>query len=225
MQTENSFCVAFMSQTALNLAAICVFLITFSILLGPFLSIPPELPAIATISLLGLATIDTFKFQGQGGSLLVDWFAQRSPTHRARIAHHEAGHFLVAHHLGLTVTDYSLSAWEARRKGQPGLGGVSVAEPTSNQLSAQDIDRYCTVWMAGIAAEQIVYQTAEGGSDDRAKLRGLLATLSLDPQQKERLAIFQDKNLLQTHWSTYQALVAAMQEGRPVMECQQILAD
>jgi hypothetical protein len=213
-----------MSQTALNLAAICVFLMTFSILLGPFLSIPPELPAIATISLLGLATVDTFKFQGQGGSLVVDWFAQRSPAHRARIAHHEAGHFLVADRLGIMVTDYSLSAWEARRKGQPGLGGVSFAEPSTNQLSAQDLDRYCTVWMAGIAAEQIVYQTAEGGSDDRTKLRGVLATLSLDPQQKERLAIFQAKNLLQTDWPTYQALVAAMQERKPVADCQQILS-
>jgi hypothetical protein len=213
-----------MSQTALNLAAICVFLMTFSILLGPFLSIPPELPAIATISLLGLATVDSFKFQGQGGSLVVDWFAQRSPAHRARIAHHEAGHFLVADRLGITVTDYSLSAWEARRKGKPGLGGVSFAEP-SNQLSAQELDRYCTVWMAGIAAEQIVYETAEGGSDDRTKLRGVLATLSLDPQQKERLAIFQAKNLLQTNWPAYQALVAAMQERKPMADCQQILSD
>ncbi|MBD1941800.1 ATP-dependent Zn protease, partial [Coleofasciculus sp. FACHB-712] len=46
-----------MQQTALNLIAIGVFAMTLSSLLGPMLNISPTIPAIATISILGLATL------------------------------------------------------------------------------------------------------------------------------------------------------------------------
>lgn len=53
-----------MSKTALNLFAILVFVMTLSTLLGLMLTISPYLPAIATFSLLGLATVDTLTWQG-----------------------------------------------------------------------------------------------------------------------------------------------------------------
>ena len=86
-----------MSQTALNLIAISVFVLTFSSLLGPLFDLSPIVPAITTFSLLGLATLDSFSLQGKGSSLLLDWLASASPGHRIRIARHEAGHFMVAH--------------------------------------------------------------------------------------------------------------------------------
>lgn len=216
-----------MSQTALNLAALLVFLMTFSILLGPFLSIPAEIPAIAVFAILGLTTVDTLQFKGRGTELVVDWFAQLSPQHQARILHHEAGHFLIAHQLGIAVTDYSLSAWEVNRKGHPGQGGVILVMPPSEQgqLSSLDVDRYCTVWMAGIAAEQIVFGDSQGGDDDRTQMRRLLHNLGLNEQQKQRTAILAAKTLLQKQYPAYQALVAAMEKRASVQDCLQILED
>ncbi|MBD2207655.1 ATP-dependent Zn protease [Calothrix sp. FACHB-1219] len=221
-----------MSQTALNLIAISIFLMTLSALLGPLLNISPTLPAIATFTILGIATFDSFSLQGRGGSLLLDWIAGFSPSHRDRIIHHEAGHFLVAHLLGIPVTGYTLNAWEAWKQGQLGQGGVSfddselASELELGKISAQSLDRYCTVWMAGIAAENLVFQNAEGGADDRLKLAEVLTKLGFSgniSQQKQRFHALQAKTLLQENWSSYQALVTAMQQRASVADCQKVI--
>ncbi|MBD2195910.1 MULTISPECIES: ATP-dependent Zn protease [Calothrix] len=221
-----------MSQTALNLIAISIFLMTLSALLGPLLNISPTLPAIATFTILGIATFDSFSLQGRGGSLLLDWIAGFSPSHRDRIIHHEAGHFLVAHFLAIPVTGYTLSAWEAWKQGQLGQGGVSfddselASELELGKISAQSLDRYCTVWMAGIAAENLVFQNAEGGADDRLKLAEVLTKLGFSGniiQQKQRFHALQAKTLLQENWSSYQALVTAMQQRASVADCQRVI--
>ncbi len=158
-----------MGQLSLNLVAISVFMMTMSVLLGPLLNLSPAVPAIATVTVLGVATLDTLNWQGKGGTLLLDWIARFSPEYRSRIVRHEAGHFLVAHHLGLPVTGYTLSAWEAFRQGQSGQGGVQVdAQGLESELQQGKnpfpiVDRYCTVWMAGAAAEQLVYGAIQGG--------------------------------------------------------------
>ncbi|OUL27850.1 ATP-dependent Zn protease [Nostoc sp. 106C] len=218
-----------MSQTALNLIAISIFLITLSALLGPLLNISPTIPAIATFTILGIATFDSFSFQGKGGSLILDWIAGFSSEHRDRVIHHEAGHFLVAQLLNIPVTGYTLSAWEAWQQGQPGQGGVTfddgelASQLKVGKISAQILDRYCTVWMAGIAAENLVFQNAEGGSDDRRQLAEVLTNLGFSDnnrQQKQRFHALQAKNLLQENWSSYEALVKAMQQRASVAECQ-----
>jgi hypothetical protein len=218
-----------MSQTALNLIAISIFLMTLSVLLGPLLNISPTVPAIATFMILGIATLDSFSLQGKGGSLILDWIAGFSKEHRDRIIHHEAGHFLVAHLLGIPVTGYTLSAWEAWKQGQSGQGGVSfddgelASELEVGKISAQILDRYCTVWMAGIAAENLVFQNAEGGSDDRLKLAEVLTKLGfsgISIQQKQRFHALQAKTLLQENWLSYKALVEAMQQRASVVDCQ-----
>ena len=221
-----------MSQTALNLVAIGIFLITLTSLLGPLVHVSPAVPAIATATLLGLAALDNFGWQGQGTILFVDWFAQRSPAHRDRVVHHEAGHFLVAHLLDIPVTGYALSAWDAFKQGNPGQGGVVFncpeleAELQQGKLSAALLDRYCKIWMAGIAAEQLVYRNTEGGADDRRILRQVLAQLKRSAAEagvKEREAIRQAKTLLETHWSAYEALVMAMKAGEAVEACDRII--
>lgn len=222
-----------MSKTALNLIAISVFAMTLSSLLGPLFNLSPAVPAIATFSLLGLATLDTLGWQGRGASLLLDGLASFSPTHRARIIRHEAGHFLIAHLLGISVTGYTLSAWEAFRQGQPGLGGVTfddrelAAQLQQGILSAQMLNRYGTVWMAGMVAETLVYGDAEGGADDHQKLRTLLAQLGRPEaayQAQERSFSLQARTLLQAHWSVYEALVAAMEQRASVESCYQAIA-
>jgi len=221
-----------MSSLSLNLVALTVFVFTFASLLGPLINLSPVVPAIAAFGFLGLATLDTWSWQGRGSTLLLDWLASFSDKHRARVLRHEAGHFLVAHQLGIPVTSYTLNAWEAFKQGQPGYGGVQFdlqeleTELQQKSLSAQLVDRYCTIWMAGMAAETLVYSNAEGGGDDRQKLRAVLTQLGLSADeglQKERWSILQAKTLLQEHWAAYEALVVAMEQKESVAQCVQAM--
>lgn len=222
-----------MNQTSINLIAITIFGLTMSSLLGPMLHISPVIPAIATVGILGVATVDSFSFQGRGGTLLLDWLKMGSAEERERVLHHEAGHFLVAHLLEIPVTDYSLSAWEAFRRGLPGQGGVIFStseleqEIEQGQLSAQLLNRYGMVWMAGIAAEMLVYNNAQGGKDDRQNFRILWTQLQRplsECEARQRWSALQAKTLLDKHRDAYDALVQAMQERLPVEECRSAIA-
>jgi hypothetical protein len=221
-----------MQQTALNLVAIGIFGMTLSALLGPMLNISPAIPALTTVSILSLATLDSFSFQGKGGALLLDWVARISPQHRDRILHHEAGHFLVAYILGIPITGYTLTAWEAFKQGQPGLGGVTFDTDnlSPNALDVQQLqltlDRFCKVWMAGIAAETLVYGNAEGGTEDRQKLREALSSLKRPAREcplKERWAMQQAQALIEDHKAAYEALIVAMKERASISECIQAI--
>lgn len=222
-----------MSQISLNLIAISVFVVTLASLLGPLVHLSPVVPAIATFSILGLATLDTFSWKGQGSTLLLDWLASFSEQHRTRVVRHEAGHFLVAQQLQIPVTGYALNAWESLRQGYPGNGGVRFdsqeleLELQTGVLSARLLDRYCTVWMAGIAAETLIYGDVEGGEGDRQQLRAVLTQLGFpagECLQKERWALLQAKTLIQGHQENYEALIAAMKQRSPVEECIQAIA-
>ncbi|MFM7370123.1 MAG: ATP-dependent Zn protease, partial [Sphaerospermopsis kisseleviana] len=154
-----------MNQTAINLIAISVFLMTLSTLLGPLINLSPTIPALTIVGFLGIATLDNFSFQGKGGTIVLDWLARFSPTYKERILHHEAGHFLVAHLLGISVTGYTLSAWEAWKIGQPGQGGIILEDNEIAQqlergkIGVSMVERYCNIWMAGIAAEMLVVKS------------------------------------------------------------------
>jgi hypothetical protein len=216
-----------MQQTALNLLAISIFLMTLSCLLSPILNFSPAIPAGTTLVLLGLATVDTLGWQGKGMTLLLDSVARLSPTHRQRVVHHEAGHFLTAYFLGIPIKSYTLNAWEAFRQGQPGFGGVAfdtqALEADTSFLGEQQLilDRFCTVWMAGITAETLVYGDAEGGEDDRQKLREALALFGVQesPAQKEAWATLQAQSLIEKYRQAYERLVEAMQERQSVTDC------
>lgn len=218
-----------MEQTALNLVAIGVFAMTLSALLGPLFNISPTIPAVTTIGILGLATLDNFSWGGKGTVLLLDAFA--SAKQRQRVLHHEAGHFLVAYFKGIPVTGYTLSAWEAFKQGQPGLGGVVVdTNSLEDKANIREmpllIERFCTVWMAGIAAEKFVYGDAQGGEDDCQKLKATLSLAGLpasNSTQKERWAQLQAQNLIEKHAKAYEALVEAMKKRASVEDCLQVI--
>lgn len=221
-----------MEQTALNLIAIGVFGMTLSALLSPMFNISPAIPAVATLGVLSIATLDSFSFQGKGATLLLDWLAGATGQHRDRIIRHEAGHFLVAYLLGIPITGYTLTAWEAFKQGQPGLGGVVV---DTQALSPEaltvgnmplTVDRFCKVWMAGIAAETLVYGSTRGGTEDRQKLREALILAGRPVSEaalKERWAIRQAHTLIEEHWASYEALVSAMERRASVAECCQVI--
>ncbi|MEM9213767.1 MAG: ATP-dependent Zn protease [Cyanobacteria bacterium P01_F01_bin.150] len=217
-----------MNQITLNLIAIGIFSVVLMILVGPLVQLSPFIPAVLCGGILVLAAVDTLALQGLLGDLLIDGIAQQDPEYRRRILRHEAGHFLVAHLLKIPVTDYTLSAWEAFKKGQRGRGGVQfdlndmLQQAEMGQLAASAIDTYCTVWMAGIAAEQMSYERAEGGEGDRRQIRLLWSRLNApnaNCDMKMRWATLQAKTLLERHQESYEALVERMGNGLPTEEC------
>jgi len=218
-----------MQQTALNLVAIAIFVMTLSSLLSPMLHISPFIPAVATLGVLGLATLDNLSWSGKGTTLVLDFFA--SGKQRQRVIHHEAGHFLAAYFLGIPVTSYTLNAWEAFKQGQPGQGGVVFdSNLLERKINVQEmpllIERLSTVWMAGIAAETLIYDEVQGGENDRQQLREVLRFAGLPEStytQKERWAFLQAKNLIEKYREAYEALVEAMKQREPVEVCVQII--
>ena len=219
-----------MQQTALNLIAIGVFTITISSLLGPILHISPTIPAVATLFFMGLATVDTLTWENKGVTILLDIFA--SAEQRQRVIRHEAGHFLAAYKLGIPITGYTLTAWEAFKKGQLGLGGVTFNTETLSEKNQRElsltVERFCTVFMAGIAAEKIIYGNTEGGGDDRQKLRLALQETGALPstyQAKENWAQLQARSLIEKNLEAYHALVKAMESRLSVQECYQIIQE
>ena len=221
-----------MGQLTLNLVAITIFLVTMTTLLGPLLHIPQAVPVVAIATILSIATLDQASWNGTLGNLLVDSFSRLSGEARQRVLHHEAGHFLVAYLLDIPVTDYTLNAWDAWKKGLPGLGGVQFDTAAlddflaTGQLPVPLLNRYCTVWMAGIAAEKKVYGQAQGGQDDRQKFLILWQQLQRplqEGQMRQRWAVIQAQNLLETHAAAYEALVTAMETGTPVQDCVTLL--
>lgn len=217
-----------MRTTSLNLIAISVFCMTLSVLLTPVLNISPFIPAGITFFLLGVATLDVFQFQGQGASLLIDGLAGTSASTRERILHHEAGHFLVAHLMEIPIQGYALNGWEAFKQGFKAQGWVQFADQLlweqlqQGQISAQVLDRYCAVWMAGIAAETLIFKKAEGGREDRDKIIAIWTQLQRplsEAKIKERWAILQAKTLIETHKVAYLGLVEAMRNRASVADC------
>ncbi|GBD55241.1 ATP-dependent Zn protease [Microcystis aeruginosa NIES-298] len=221
-----------MEQTALNLIAITVFSITLSVFVTPLLSISPFVPALATFSLLGLVTVDTLTFNNRGVTLLLD--ALSPSKHRQRVIYHEAGHFLTAYILGIPIASYSLTAWEAFRQGQEGVGGVQfeLADLEQKVKNFTDfpafLERISTVWMAGIAAETLVYGKAAGGESDRFYLQSALKLAGVPENnyaQKERWSLLQAKTLLEKQQTAYQALVIAMEKRTSVEECCRVISE
>ncbi|KAI9130363.1 hypothetical protein [Acaryochloris sp. CCMEE 5410] len=213
-----------MNQTPLNAIALFVALLSGSILVGPILHIAPEIPFAFAALVLALVVADTFGYQGKGMTLFLDGFARLSPQYRQRVIHHEAGHFLTAYLLDLPITGYTLTAWEAQQQGG-GQGGICIETPVdfSETSALEQVERYCTVWMAGGVAETFIYSEAEGGKDDLRQLRRTLNRLHMNVKVHERQAGNRARQLIRSNWDAYEALVQAMTDRKSVADCCQIL--
>jgi hypothetical protein len=208
-------------QISFNLVAICVFGMMISSLVIPLVNISSTVPIVIIFAIFVGATVDNFFLKSTLATLVLDAIAGTKSAYRLRIIQHEAGHFLVAYLLGIPITGYTLSAWESVKQGNPAQGGVIFAPPPTD-ISTQLLQQYCTVWMAGIAAEKLIYARSEGGSEDRQKLRGVLFLAGKQQQvivQQENLATLQAKTIIQTNWDAYQALVIAMSSRTTVADC------
>jgi hypothetical protein len=220
-----------MRDTTLNTIAIIIFGVTMASLLGPLVNLSPAFPAVFAAVGLGVFTVDQLGLNGRIGNILMDALAWASAEHRQRVLHHEAGHMLVAVLLEIPVEAYTLSTWEAWKQGLPGQGGVlfglgDVLTGNGNGLSPQWLNRYCQVWMAGMAAEQMIYGDAIGGEDDIRALNLLWQTLNRPASEaviKQRWAMLQAKTLLEKHREAFDALVLAMAERASVETCYQVV--
>ncbi|MBE9140173.1 ATP-dependent Zn protease [Nodosilinea sp. LEGE 07088] len=219
-----------MRDTTLNTIAIVVFGVTMASLLGPLINLSPAVVAVFVAVGLAVFSVDQLGLSGRIGDILMDTVAWASPAHRQRVLHHEAGHFLAAVLLDIPVEAYTLNTWEAWKQGIPGQGGVvfGPGDPAAlARLTPQSIDRYCQVWMAGIAAEQMVYGDAEGGDNDMQALGLFWSALGRSPAEaklKQRWAALQAKTLLEKHRHAFDALVVAMGDRAPVATCYEAIA-
>ncbi|MDX2256548.1 MAG: hypothetical protein NW214_13620 [Pseudanabaenaceae cyanobacterium bins.39] len=230
-----------MNVTATDLLAIAIFTITMMSLVGTMVGLSPVVPAAIAIGLLSGWGIDLGAFQGKFGVYLQVWLRARSPQYRQRVTYHEAGHFLIAHLLGFEVTGYAIAGVVGKSLGEilaeedfQGIeGGVAIqldleqviGDPLKrNSIEARHLlDRYCTLCMAGIAAEQLMcVGETEGGYDDVQRLRKAIAHLP-QPMTQERWALLNAKNLLSDHQESLIALAAKMQTGADVQSCYAVI--
>ena len=227
-----------MNVTTTDLLAIAIFTITMMSLVGTMVGLSPIVPSAIAISLLSAWGIDIGFWQGKFGAYAQVWLRARSPEYRERVSYHEAGHFLAAHVLGFKITNYAIAGVVGKSLGEvladqnfTGIeGGVEIeidqaphTENNSISHSANLLDRYCTVYMAGIAAEQIMYDGfSEGGIDDLKKLRQAIA-YTPKPMVQERWALLNAKNLLSDRRDILIALAAKMQAGSSVDDCCQVI--
>jgi uncharacterized membrane protein YidH (DUF202 family) len=219
-----------MNKTALNLIAVGVFIMTLSFFLTPIFNISPAIPTLVTFIILGFFTVDTLALENKGTNLFLDSFTSKED--RQRIIIHEAGHFLTAYLLDIPITDYSLTAWDAFKKGQKGQGGVTFSQeilfkqPIKSSEMSLILDRFSTVLMAGIGAESLYYKSVEGGAEDRQQLKLILKSLGIPNlvfSQKENWAKLQAINLIKKNESAYLALVDGMKNQLSVTECCQVI--
>ena len=225
-----------MNVTATDLLAIAIFTITMMSLVGTMVGLSPVVPSAIAVVLLGAWGLDIGFWQGKFGAYFQAWLRARSPQYRERVSYHEAGHFLAAYLLDFKVVNYAIAGVVGKSLGEvladdsfAGIeGGVEIEQGNlSNSInnSAHLLDRYCTVYMAGIAAEQIMCDgETEGGFDDIQRLRQAIAHLP-NPMTQERWALLNARNLLSDRRSALIALAEQMLKGATVEDCMQTIVN
>lgn len=193
-----------MSELSIDLLAIAIFIITMVALTSPLTGISPLLPTGVTVLALALFGLDNAYGEGRLGNWIQSFFPRADQN---RVLYHEAGHFLAAHLLGVKILRYDLSS----------QAGVEV--DMSGKISDLSL---CTIWMAGIAAEEFIFQSADGGQDDLLKLRQAIAKLE-NPPLEERWAKIRARNLIRVNSEAFGALVAKMEENAPVADCMAVV--
>lgn len=223
-----------MNVTATDLLAIAIFTITMMSLVGTMAGLSPIVPSAIALTLLSAWGIDIGFWQGKFGAYAQVWLRAQSPKYRERVSFHEAGHFLAAHVLGFKVVSYAIAGIVGPSLGEiladdtfTGIeGGVEIEitdESSSENLSANLLDRYSTIYMAGIAAEQLMCEgETEGGSDDMQRLRKVISHLS-NPMTQERWALLNARNLLSDRRSVLIILAEKMLNGATVEDCCQTI--
>lgn len=143
-----------------------------------------------------------------------------------RIAHHEAGHFLVGYLLGFRIDDYCIPTSAAILNG----AGDELGVRYGNSPASGDAHSVAAVGMAGIAAEVIKYGVSEGGTEDMAdvsrSIRACNASRDLHPERRKmvlRWGLIEAVLLLKQHSAALDALREAMLERLSTEQCIQVI--
>lgn len=174
-------------STAALGAGIAVAGVTGLAVIGPVLGLSPWLVSIAAGGALAGLSVDAARFGGRGGHLLAEALPGGLARLR-RIAIHEAGHSLAAHHDELPVRRVLVGSLACLRAGLNVNGCTEFEPPASVRLPAEDLRRWSRVLQAGMVAERIHYEGSRGGADDRALLGRLwgLSGHDVDTAQREQ---------------------------------------
>eukprot|EP00468_Gymnochlora_sp_CCMP2014_P008181 CAMPEP_0167760214 /NCGR_PEP_ID=MMETSP0110_2-20121227/11463_1 /TAXON_ID=629695 /ORGANISM="Gymnochlora sp., Strain CCMP2014" /LENGTH=439 /DNA_ID=CAMNT_0007646703 /DNA_START=138 /DNA_END=1457 /DNA_ORIENTATION=+ len=192
--------------------------------------------------IFALSAYDTINNNSGGNLLIVDTIGRAIfPQYRKRVAVHEAGHFMVSYLMGVLPVDYTLSAYDAYQKRGESRGlrsavqaGTRFADELFKQeiatgsIRARSLDQFTCISLAGIASELVVLDRAEGGRSDLVQLDALLFALRFSPQRaafQVRWSVFNTVSLLREHRDVLVELADAMEEGKSVAQCIQLLEE
>ena len=187
------------------------------------------------LTVLTLLMVDQVGNAGAGEALVLDTLGRAtSAAYRARVARHEAGHFLVAWLVGILPRGYTLSAWDALQRqgalnvqaGTQFCDGAFQREVATGKLTSGSLDAFCCIALAGVASEVLAFGQAEGGLNDVQQLDGLLRALAFTQKRSDsqvRWAALATTTLLRRHAAAHSALEAAMLSGASVGACIAVL--
>jgi hypothetical protein len=126
-------------------------------------------------------SIDQLFYKGAGFESV---YQTLFPEYKQKVIAHEAGHFLLSYLLGVPVRGCVTSAMEARKypdiRGQAGtiFYDYKLADELVKQkVTRSSLDRVSVIIMAGIAAEALKYNKAEGGAVDESSLIQFLSSI------------------------------------------------
>lgn len=148
---------------------------------------------------------------------------EEKKTRADRVAKHEASHLLCAHVLGLPVQEVTVDA-----KGGPRVVvyDEEFAQQPGTFVNSEQIDRLAIVALSGLMAEASAYGRALGVQEDLKLLNSILLRTNppLTGQQQQdttRYGALMAWTILQKHEAAYDAITAALSEGKGVAECLQ----
>lgn len=142
--------------------------------------------------------MDAARFGGRGGHLLAEALPGGLARLR-RIAIHEAGHALAAHHDQMPVKRVLVGSLACLRAGLQVNGCTEFEPPHHVKLPLEELRRWSRVLQAGMAAERLHFEASRGGADDRAllgRLWGLSGHDAPTAQREQRRARREVEQLL-----------------------------
>jgi hypothetical protein len=166
-------------------AGVFVAAVTLLAVFGPLLGLPAGAIALGAGLVLALLTLDAARLGGRGGHLLAETLPGGERRLR-RIAIHEAGHAVVAAAENLPVQRVLVGSLACLQAGLAAGGVTEFPLPEHAKMTAEDLRRWSRVLQAGMAAEEVIYGSSVGGSDDRALLGRLWGLSGFDVETAQR---------------------------------------
>ncbi|GJD09666.1 Sarcosine/dimethylglycine N-methyltransferase [Galdieria sulphuraria] len=187
---------------------------TFILIGQPIVGVDSTLTWLVIGIVLGIWGLDNISLNGT-----VTNFCSGIFQNKQRVAVHEAGHFLTAYLLGVKIQSYSIDVWTALKQGRAS-SGVLFNQEDVLKLLKYNRSYVVLIWLAGIAAEVLVFGLAEGGSRDIDQIKLLMKPDEVqDFDQFVKRVIYQAMECIRRHSKTFESLQKAMLRNDSVEKC------